>query len=415
MLKACKYIRRYKISIEFQMQCKVIKMKHNEMKFGIIPDEEIQEGRTTDIYFIRTEEVLRQKGVNPRVVAEVIITGGGWTVLAGLEEVAHLLAGKNVNVYAMPEGTIFYPYEPVLRIEGRYLEFARYETPLLGFLCHESGIATKAARIKLLAGDVPVISFGTRRQHPALAAIIERCAYLGGMDGVSNVAGADRIGLEATGTMPHSLIICFGDQKEAWRAFDDVIAKKVPRICLCDTYYDEKTESILAAEALGESLHAVRLDTPTSRKGDFRQIIEEVRWELDVRGYKNVGIFVSGGIDEEAVVELRDVVAGFGVGTCVSNAKSIDLALDIIERDGEPCAKRGKRGGKKQVYRGSGTISAANDVIRLAKEAPPKDKVPLLQPMILNGNIVADFSFSLEEARIRVHEQLTVIEGASIS
>jgi len=356
VLKACKYIRRYKISIEFQMQCKVIKMKHNEMKFGIIPDEEIQEGRTTDIYFIRTEEVLRQKGVNPRVVAEVNITGGGWTVLAGLEEVAHLLAG-----------------------------------------------------------DVPVISFDTRRQHPALAAIIERCAYLGGMDGVSNVAGADRIGLEATGTMPHSLIICFGDQKEAWQAFDEVIAKKVPRICLCDTYYDEKTESILAAEALGKSLHAVRLDTPTSRKGDFRQIIEEVRWELDARGFKDVGIFISGGIDEETVVELRDVVAGFGVGTCVSNAKSIDLALDIIERDGEPCAKRGKRGGKKQVYRGSGTIRAGNDVIRLAKEAPPKDKVPLLQPMILNGSIVADFSFSLEEARKLVQEQLTVIEGASIS
>ncbi|HID19868.1 MAG TPA: nicotinate phosphoribosyltransferase, partial [Methanophagales archaeon] len=170
------------------------------MKFGIVPEEEILEGRTTDIYFLRTEEVLSQKGVNPRVVAEVIMTSGGWAVLTGLEEVAHLLAGKDVDVYSMPEGTIFFPYEPVLRIEGHYLDFARYETPLLGFLCHESGIATKAARIKLLAGDVPVISFGTRRQHPALAALIERCAYLGGMDGVSCVAGTDRIGIEATGT-----------------------------------------------------------------------------------------------------------------------------------------------------------------------------------------------------------------------
>jgi len=101
-------------------------------------------------------------------------------------------------------------------------------------------------------------------------------------------------------------------------------------------------------------------------------------------------------------------------GTCVSNAKSIDFALDIIERNGEPCAKRGKRGGKKQVYRGSGTIRAGNDVIKMAKEAPPKDKVPLLQPMIRNGNIVADFSFSVEEARKRVQEQLKVIESASI-
>jgi len=393
----------------------IIKKEHKGMKFGIVPEEEILEGRTTDIYFLRTEEVLSQKGVNPRVVAEVIMTSGGWAVLTGLEEVAHLLAGKDVDVYSMPEGTIFFPYEPVLRIEGHYLDFARYETPLLGFLCHESGIATKAARIKLLAGDVPVISFGTRRQHPALAALIERCAYLGGMDGVSCVAGADRIGIEATGTMPHSLIICFGNQQAAWKAFDDVIAKKVPRICLCDTYYDEKTESILAAEALGESLHAVRLDTPTSRKGDFRRIIEEVRWELDVRGYRDVGIFVSGGMDEEAVVELRDLVAGFGVGTSVSNAKSIDLALDIIEREGEPCAKRGKRGGKKQVYRGTSMIGEGHDETRLAKETPPKDKVPLLKPMILNGKIVDEFSFSLEEARKRVQEQLEVLESSSLS
>ena len=382
------------------------------MGFSIVPDNEILEGKTTDIYFLRTEEVLKKKGVNPKVVAEVITTGGDWAVLAGLEETAHLLEGKKVDVYTMPEGTIFFPYQPVLRIEGHYLDFARYETPLLGFLCHESGIATKAARIKLLAGDVTLISFGTRRQHPALAAMIERCAYLGGMDAVSCVAGAERIGLKPTGTMPHALIICFGEgkHKEAWKAFDEVIDKEVPRICLCDTYYDEKTESIMAAEALGDSLRAVRLDTPTSRKGDFRRIIEEVRWELDVRGYKNVGIFVSGGIGEEEVVALRDIVAGFGVGTSVSNAKCIDFALDIIEKEGEPCAKRGKRGGKKQVYRKKGAIEEGKDEIRLAKEAPPKDMVPLLKPMILNGEIVEDFSFSLKEARSRVQEQLKSVK-----
>ncbi len=383
------------------------------MGFSIVSDEDILEGKTTDIYFLRTEEVLREKGVNPDVVAEVTTTSGGWAVLAGLKDVAHLLEGKNVDVYAMPEGTIFFPYEPVLRIEGRYLEFGRYETPLLGFLCHESGIATKASRIKLLAGEVPVISFGTRRQHPALAAMIERCAYLGGMDGVSCVAGAERIGIESTGTMPHSLIICFGEdrQKDAWKAFDEVIAKKVPRICLCDTYYDEKKEAIMAAEALGASLRAVRLDTPASRKGDFRRIIEEVRWELDIRGHKNVGIFVSGGIDEEEVIELREVVAGFGVGTSVANARCIDFALDIIEKEGEPCAKRGKRGGKKQVYRRKGVIEEEKDEIRLVKEAPPKDMEPLLKPMILGGEIVSDFSFSLTEARKRVLEQLKLWNG----
>jgi nicotinate phosphoribosyltransferase len=382
------------------------------MKFKIVPEDEILEGKTTDVYFLRTEEVLRRKGVNPRVVAEVTTTKGEWGVLTGLEEVAQLLEGKNVDVYAMPEGTIFFPFEPVLCIEGPYLEFARYETPLLGFICHESGIATKAARIKKAAGGVPVISFGTRRQHPALAAMIERCAYLGGMDGVSCVVGAERIGLKATGTMPHTLMICFGEdrQKEAWKAFDDVIAKDVPRICLCDTYYDEKKESIMAAEALGDSLRAVRLDTPSSRKGDFRRIIEEVRWELDIRGYKHVGIFISGGIDEEDVLALRDIVAGFGVGTSVANARCIDFALDIIEREGEPCAKRGKRGGKKQVYRRRGVIEEGKDEIRLATEAPPEDMEPLLKPMMLKGNINEGFSFSLEEARRRVLEQLKRVD-----
>jgi len=384
-----------------------------EMKFGIVPEEEILEGKTTDVYFLRTEEVLKAKGVNPKVVAEVTATKEGWAVLAGLEDVAHLLEGKEVDVYAMPEGTIFFPYEPVLQIEGPYLEFARYETPLLGFLCHESGIATKAARIKRLAGEVPVISFGTRRQHPVIAAMIERCAYLGGMDGVSCVAGAERIGINATGTMPHSLIICFGEggQEEAWKAFDEVIAPDVPRICLCDTYCDEKKESIAAAEALGDSLYAVRLDTPSTRRGDFRRIIEEVRWELDIRGYKNVGIFVSGGIDEAEVLALRDLVAGFGAGTSVANARCIDFALDIVEREGKPSAKRGKRGGKKQVYRSRGTIGVGKDVITLAGEgAPSGDMEPLLEPMIIGGEIVAGFSFSVEEARERVKAQLQRLE-----
>ncbi len=114
---------------------------------------------------------------------------------------------------------------------------------------------------------------------------------------------------------------------------------------------------------------------------------------------------------------VAEVIITGGGWTVLAGLEEVAHLLagkDVIERDGEPCAKSGKRGGKKQVYRGSGTIRAGNDVIRLAKEAPPKDKVPLLQPMILKGNIVADFSFSVEEARKRVQEQIRVIEGASI-
>jgi nicotinate phosphoribosyltransferase len=376
-------------------------------RFSIVDEKDIAEGRTTDIYFLRTEEILRKKKLNPRVVAEVgLYRSGDWGILCGVHDAAQLLENKPIDVYSMPEGTLFYPDEPVMRIEGRYLDFARYETPLLGLICHASGVATKAARVKLAAGDKKVVSFGTRRAHPVLAKMIERSAYIGGMDGVSNAAGAENIGIKASGTMPHSLIICFGDQKKAFLAFDEVMSGDVPRVCLCDTFADEKTEALTALEALGKRLSMVRLDTPSSRRGEFRRIIREVRWELDIRGAKNVGIFVSGGIDEKDIVELRDVVDGFGVGTSVSNAATIDFALDIVERDGKPCAKRGKFGGKKQVYRNWKTMKdkILLDRGRAQKAKALKGMEPLLKQLIKNGRIVE--KFSVTEARNRVLGQI---------
>jgi nicotinate phosphoribosyltransferase len=96
-------------------------------------------------------------------------------------------------------------------------------------------------------------------------------------------------------------------------------------------------------------LSAVRLDTPGSRRGDFRRILQEVRWELDLRGFRHVRLIASGGLGEEEVRALRDVADGFGVGTSLSNAPTIDYALDIVEVEGVPFAKRGKRSGRKQV------------------------------------------------------------------
>lgn len=371
--------------------------------FLIVDREKIKEGLSTDVYFTRTEEVLREKGINPTVVAEVTMSSGDLGVLAGLNEVAKLLEGKDLDVYAMDEGTIFYSEEPVLVIEGKYFEFARYETALLGFLCHASGIATKAFRTKLKAGGARVMSFGTRRQHPALATFIEKYAYLGGMDGISNVAAGNMLGIEPMGTMPHSLIICFGDQIKAWKAFDEVIAKKVPRICLCDTYADEKTESIMAAEVL-PALNAVRLDTPSSRRGDLKKIVREIRWELDLRGYDDVGIFISGGIDEEDLEGLSGLVDGFGIGTSVANAPAIDFALDIVEKEGKPCAKRGKLGGKKQVYR---NWDEMEDKVLPATKGE-RDMEILLHPIIKNGEIVREFP--LEKSRERVLRQLEIFK-----
>ncbi|MBO0888282.1 nicotinate phosphoribosyltransferase [Candidatus Bathyarchaeota archaeon] len=332
-------------------------------RFQIATQEEIKTGQTTDIYFTRTKEILEKEGLaDLKVTAEITTSslprGWEWGILAGVEEAARLLEDVKVSVKSFPEGTLFHANdssgirEPVMVLEGRYVDFCIYETPLLGLLCQASGIATMAARVRRSAGAKTLFSFGIRRAHPALAPVIDRACYIGGFDAVSSLLGAEQLGKTPSGTMPHSLIVATGDQVRAWKSFDQYMPKNVPRIMLVDTYFDEKTEAILAAEALGDRLAGVRLDTPGSRRGDFSEIIREVRWELDSRGFKNVKIYVSGGLDDESVKTLSAAGAdGFGVGTSVSNAPSIDFAMDIVEADGKPVAKRGKFGGKKEVWR----------------------------------------------------------------
>lgn len=323
--------------------------------FHIADPKDIKAGKYTDVYFSRTMEVLRAKKIDRWVKAEFIAKrfpeDYGWGVLAGIEEAIYLLKDLDVNVRAMKEGTIFRAYEPVMEIEGRYTEFGLYETSILGLLCQASGVATKAARCKKAAGDRRVISFGARRIHPVIAPMVERSAFIGGCDGVSVVKDAEMLHEEPSGTMPHALILLFGDTVEATKAFDEVIDPKVKRVSLIDTFNDEKIEAIRVAEALGKRLYGVRLDTPSSRRGDFQKIIEEIRWELNLRGYGHVKIYVSGGLDEKRILSLNPVVDAYGVGTSITNARVIDFAMDIIEIDGKPIAKRGKMSGSKRVLR----------------------------------------------------------------
>jgi nicotinate phosphoribosyltransferase len=323
--------------------------------FHTADPKDIIDGKITDVYFERALKILRAKGVNPVVKAEFIAKslpdGWRWAVLAGMEEVAHLLRHLPVRVRAMDEGTVFYPYEPVMEIEGRYQDFCVYETALLGLLCQATGVATKAARFKKLAGDRLVVSFGARRMHPVIAPMLERNAYIGGCDGVAVIRSAEIIGEDPMGTMPHALILCFGSTVEAMRAYDEVLEPRLKRVALIDTLLDEKFEAINVAEALGRRLFAVRLDTPSSRRGDFYRILEEVRWELDLRGYRDVKLFVSGGIREEDLPVLNPLVDAYGIGTSITNAPVVDFAMDIMEVEGRPVAKRGKWSGSKRVLR----------------------------------------------------------------
>jgi len=323
--------------------------------FHTAEPEDILRGRITDVYFDRTLKILKAKSVNPVVRAEFIAKslpdGWPWAVFAGLEEAIELLKSLPIKVRAFKEGSVFYPYEPVMEIEGRYQDFCLYETSILGLICQASGVATKSARFKILAGERLVISFGARRMHPSLAPMIERNAYIGGCDGVSVIKSGEVIGQDPTGTMPHALILCFGSTVEALKAYDDVIEPSVKRVALIDTFLDEKFECLNVAQALGEKLYAVRFDTPSSRRGNFYRILQECRWEMNLRGFGHVKFFVSGGIKEEDVQVLNPIVDGYGIGTSISNAPVVDFAMDIMEIEGRPVAKRGKWSGSKRVLR----------------------------------------------------------------
>jgi nicotinate phosphoribosyltransferase len=386
-------------------------------RFYLASEESILRGDVTDVYFLRAREVLSRIGASDKLVTADVHSYGfpegyGWAVLAGVEEVVKLLEGRKVDVYSMNEGELFRKYEPVMEIRGPYIDFGVYESAILGILRHGTSVATKAARIKLHALDKSVIFFGIRCVHPAITPFIDRAAFIGGCDGVSGVLGASMIGEKPTGTMPHALILVAGNQRLAWKAFDETMPSDVPRIALCDTFLDEREESLLAAETLGERLYGVRLDTPGSRRGNMRQIAQEVRWALNLRGHRHVKILISGGIDEDDVVELHEVADGFGVGTSIAFPKSIDLALDIVEVNDKPISKRGKFPGSKQVYRCPNLHDAITPRTKVLERCPRcgEPVKPLIHQIIRQGELVVDIP-SPREIRSRVLEYLEKIKS----
>jgi nicotinate phosphoribosyltransferase len=395
--------------------------------FWLANEREIKEAKTTDIYFLNTKEVLTKNHIDSEVVMEIyardLPENATWGVLSGVYEVAKLLEGLPLDVWAFDEGSIFVAdgrgalYEPVMTISGRYRDFVEYENPVLGLLSSSSSVSTKASRFRVAAGDRQVVSFGTRRVHPALAPLIERGCYIAGFDGVSNVLGGRLLGVEPSGTMPHALVQVIGDQERAWRLYDETMPKSVKRTALVDTFWDEKTEAIKAFETLGKSLWGIRLDTPASRRGNFRQIIEEVRWELKIRGGGAIKIFVSGRLSEEDVVQLKDIVDGFGVGTAVAYPPSIDFCAKIVvvREKGKTYlrAKRGGLGGRKDVYRSKGF----KDTVVFHGLASPKGSKQMLRQIIAKGELVADFQSigSIRDRVVRDLRQVTQAEPALVS
>jgi len=311
------------------------------------PSQAVLSGETADIYFVRTVDILREEGLNPVATMEVFTSRAG--ILCGMEEVKALLAEvlpeDNREVWALAEGETMATKEVVLRITAPYQSYGIYETSIIGILTHCSGWATAARECVAVAGGIPLTSFGARHVHPSVAGVMDYSAVVGGCVGCSSIAGARLAGVEPVGTMPHALIIVVGDTVEATMLFDNHMPPEVPRVSLVDTFKDEAEESLRVAEALGEKLQSVRLDTPSERGRVTADLVKEVRARLDMAGFKHVGILVSGGLDPERItyfLERGAPVDGFGVGSYISGARPIDFTADLHEIEGKPIAKRGR-------------------------------------------------------------------------
>ncbi len=314
------------------------------------PSHEILSGDSADVYFARAESILRQEGMDPLVTMEVFTRQDA--VLCGIDEaknlLGHVLADADpleTTIEALDDGDLVGPKEIVLRIRARYRRFGLYETAMLGMLAQSTGWATAARECVEVAAPDPVISFGARHVHPDITDVLDYAAIVGGCVGASTPAGARLAGLNPTGTMPHSLVLIFGDTVEAALAFDRDLGPEVPRIVLVDTFKDEAEEALRVAHALGDRLYGIRLDTPSERGRVTAELTHEIRARLDQEGYQHVKITVSGGLTPDRIRYFKDAgapVDSFAVGSYISGATPIDFTGDIKEIDGKPIAKRGR-------------------------------------------------------------------------
>ncbi|MCL4393681.1 MAG: nicotinate phosphoribosyltransferase, partial [Chloroflexi bacterium] len=210
-------------------------------------------------------------------------------------------AAPQAQVEALDEGAPMSAREVVLRIRARYSAFGLYETAMLGMLASQSGWATAAREIVSAAAPLPVISFGARHVHPDVSARLEYAAVVGGCVTGATPGGARLAGKEPAGTIPHAMVLIFGDTVKAAAAFDKWMPKEVNRIALVDTFHDEAEESVRVAQAMGDRLWGIRLDTPSERGRVTPELVAEVRARLDQAGFPRVKIVVSGGVDLERI------------------------------------------------------------------------------------------------------------------
>lgn len=304
------------------------------------------------------------------------------------------------NLWAMPEGEIFFINEPIIQIEAPIIEAQILETYLLSMLHIQTLVATKASRIVQAATldglKRGVVDFGSRRAHgPEAAALAARAAYIAGCTGTSNVYAGKNFHIPVYGTMAHSWVEAFDREEESFLKYSDVFPENT--IFLIDTY-----DTIKGAQKVTEikrEIRGVRLDS-----GDLAVLSKKVRKILDKNRLKKVKIIASGNLNEYKIKELvkkRAPIDIFGVGTEMVTSKdlpSLDLIYKLVQIEdsaGEVKFKakfsKGKKTipGRKQVFRKytqDGLFS--EDIIGLFSEKPPEGAQPLLEPIIKNGQLL---------------------------
>ncbi|MCS3902815.1 nicotinate phosphoribosyltransferase [Methylohalomonas lacus] len=317
------------------------------------------------------------------------------------------------DVAAMPEGSVFFANEPILRVTAPLPEAQLIEPIAINLLHFQTLIASKAARFRLAAPDGLLVDFGLRRAHtPDAGLLAARAAVIGGFDGTATVAAGAAFDAALYGTMAHSYIQAWGDEYAAFAHFARVHPDNA--VLLIDTYdtlaaTDKVVRLAHELQQEGIAIRAVRIDS-----GDLDNLSRQVRAKLDAGGCQAIRVLVSGGLDEHEIagyVAAGAPIDGYGVGTqldCSADHPYLDCAYKLQEYAGRPCRKRstGKATwpGRKQVYRNL-TDSGLFDDDVLALESESQAGKALLQPVMRQGQRLHD-SETTEAIQQRVGDGL---------
>ncbi len=321
------------------------------------------------------------------------------------------------DVDALPEGTVVFPYEPIVRVTAPLAEAQLIETLVLNQIHFATLAASKAARVVLAADGRELVEFGARRAHGMDAAVtVARAAYLVGFAGTSLVEAGRRYGIPLFGTMAHSFIQAHTDEATAFRKFVECFPQTT---LLVDTYDTLRgvQRVVELQQQLGEEfqVQAIRLDS-----GDLMELARQSRQLLDDAGLNRVRIFASGGLDEYQLAKFAAAkvpIDAYGVGTALAvsdDAPWLDLAYKLVEYQGTPRTKLSSRKviypGRKQVFRHTRDGRFTHDTLAPADAHSVGDS--LLAPVMRNGQRLAAGCVPLEESRSHAASQIQALPEA---